>query len=137
MVIIDASVAYKWFAKNEEDSDLALSILQKHINGQEKIVVPDLILYELANAWVTKIAISNARVKTNLKDLHDASLEIESLTFDLISKAAAFAQKYRLSVYDAIYAVLAKEKGYKLITADKNFTEKINLPFVKLLEEYK
>lgn len=137
MVIVDASVAYKWFAKNEEDSDLALSILQKHINGQEKIVVPDLILCELANAWVTKIAISNARVKANLKDLQDASLEIESLTFDLISKAAAFAQKYRLSVYDAIYAVLAKDKRCSLVTADKKFTEKINLPYAKLPGEYK
>ncbi len=137
MVIIDASVAYKWFAKNEEDSDLALSILQKHINGQEKIVVPDLILYELANAWVTKTAISAAKVKVNLKDLQDASLEIENPTFDLVSKAAVFARKYQVSVYDAIYAVLAKDKKCNLVTADKKFAEKINLPYVKLLEEYK
>lgn len=137
MVIVDASVAYKWFAKNEENSDLALTILQRHVNGQEKIIVPDLILYELANAWVTKTAISTVKIKANLKDLQDAGLEIESPTFDLMSKAATFARKYRLSVYDAIYAILAKDKRCNLITADKKFVEKINLPFVKLLEEYK
>lgn len=137
MVILDTSVVYKWFAKNEEDSLLALSILQKHVNGQEKIIVPGLILYELANAWVTKKAIPSARIKTNLKDLQEAGLGIESSTFDLIAKAVTFAKKYNVTVYDAIYAVLAKEKGCKLITADKKFAEKINLPFIKLLQEYK
>ena len=136
MVIVDASVAYKWFAKNEEDSDLALSILQEHINGQEKIVVPDLILCELANAWVTKTAISSSRVKTNLEDLQNARLEVESPTFDLLAKAAASAKKYMISVYDAIYAVLATDKRCSLGTADKKFAEKINLPYVKLLEEF-
>lgn len=136
MVILDASVVYKWFAKNEEYSHLALNILQKHVNGQEKIIVPDLILYELANAWVTKKALPSARVKINLKDLQDARLGIESSTFNLIAKAATFAKKYNVTVYDAIYAVLAKEKRCGLITADKKFIEKTNLPFVKLLKEY-
>lgn len=136
MVILDASVIYKWFSKNEKDSKLALSILQIHIDGQEKIVVPDLILYELTNAWVTKNAISSARVKINLKDLQDANLEIEDVNFDLAAKAARFAKKYNVTVYDAIYTVLAKEKGCQFITADKKFAEKINLSYVKLLEEY-
>lgn len=136
MVIVDASIVYKWFAENEEDSSLALNILQKHINGREKIAVPDLILYELANAWVTKTAIPSARVKTNLKDLQDAGLELENVTFDLAAKAVNFAKKYNASVYDAIYVVLAKEKRCNLVTADKKFAEKINLPYVKLLGEY-
>lgn len=137
MVIIDASVAYKWFAKNEEDSDLALSILQKHVNGREKIVVPDLILYELANAWVTKTAISTAKVKANLKDLQDVGLEIESPTFDLVSKAAAFARKYKLSVYDACYLILAQKKKCNFITADSKLLNQVNLPFVRRLTDYK
>ncbi len=136
MVILDTAVVYKWFAKNEGDSLLALNILQKHVNGQEKIIVPELILYELANAWVTKKAIPSAIIKTNLKDLQEAGLGIESSTFDLIAKAVAFAKKYNVTVYDSIYAVLAKEKGCKLITADKKFAEKINLPYVKLLEDF-
>lgn len=137
MVIVDASVAYKWFAKNEEDADLALTILQRHVNGQEKIVVPDLILYELANAWVTKIALSIAKVKANLKDLQDAGLEIESPTFDLMSKAAVFARKYRLSVYDACYLILARKKKCNFITTDNKLINQVNLPFVRRLKDYK
>lgn len=136
MVIVDASIAYKWFAK-EEYSDLALNILQKHVNGREKIVVPDLILYELVNAWVTKTAISIPIVKTNLKNLQDASLEIENPTFALVLEAATIAKKYRISVYDGYYLVLARKKKCGFITADAKLVNKVNLPFVKLLSEYK
>lgn len=135
MVIVDASIAYKWFAK-EEDSDLALNILQKHFNIQEKIVMPDLILYELVNAWVTKTAISIPIVKTNLKNLQDAGLEIENPTFELVLEAAAIAKKYRISVYDSYYLVLAKKKKCDFITADAKLVNQVNLPFVKLLSDY-
>lgn len=34
MVIIDASVAFKWFSQdNEEDVDIALDILDSHLHG--------------------------------------------------------------------------------------------------------
>ena len=137
MVILDASVVYKWFAKNEEDSSIALNILQRHMQGREKIVVPDLILYELTNAWVTKTAIPFIRVKVNLKDLQDASLKIESPTFDLAVEAATFAKKYKTSVYDAYYLILARKKKCNFITADNRLLNQVSLPFVKRLKDYK
>lgn len=135
MVIVDASIAYKWFTK-EEDSDLALNILQRQVNGRDKIVVPDLILYELVNAWVTKTTIPIPIVKTNLKNLQDASLEIENPTFESVFEAAVIAKEYGISVYDGYYLVLARKKKCDFITADAKLVNQVNLPFVQLLSNY-
>lgn len=135
MVIIDASVAFKWFSQdNEEDVDIALDILDSHLHGKELIIVPDLIVYELANAWATKAALPSERCLVLLKDLENSRLKIEATGFRLINRAVAFSKEYNVSVYDAVYAVLAEEKRCIMVTADKKFVEKINLPFVKLLE---
>ncbi len=137
MIIIDCSVAFKWFRQEgEEDIDKALGILDSHLHSKEIITVPDLIIYELANVWATKSNLPPERSKVFLKDLENSHLVIESISFGLIDKAVTFSKKFNVSVYDAVYAVLAKEKGCKLITADKKFIEKTNLLFIKLLEEY-
>lgn len=137
MVIVDASVAFKWFSEEKEDGvDKSLEILDSHLRGKEIIIVPELIIYELTNAWVNKSNLAINRLKIFLKDLKNNHLTIEFISFELINKAASFAKKYKVSVYDAIYAVLAKEKKCLLITADRKFAEKVNLSFVKLLEEF-
>ncbi|TSC87845.1 MAG: Uncharacterized protein G01um10147_348 [Microgenomates group bacterium Gr01-1014_7] len=138
MIIIDSSVAFKWFSQEDEgDIDKALEILDLHLQKKEIITVPDLIIYELANVWATKSNLPLKRSKVFLKDFQNSQFVIEQISFELINKAMTFSKKYKVSVYDTIYAVLAKEKKCLLITADEKFVEKINLPFVKLLQEYK
>src|SRR3989304_10028660 len=133
MVIVDTSVAYKWTDKNEEFREEALGILNDHIDKKNQIIVPALIFYELANAWATKAKLSFAVIRNNLKDLEDSNLTVEPARFDLIRKAILFSRKYRVSVYDAVYAVLAQNKGCVLITADAKFADQVDLPFVKKL----
>ncbi|MDP3758645.1 MAG: hypothetical protein Q8Q86_02905, partial [Candidatus Daviesbacteria bacterium] len=57
MIIIDSSVVFKWFDETETDGEQALRILRSHLSKSDNIIVPDLILYELANAWSTKSAL--------------------------------------------------------------------------------
>lgn len=137
MVVIDASVAYKWFSEEQPNFQAAFKIIEEHKLGRETIIAPELLLYELANAWATKTDLTLQQTTLNLKKLQETSIELITLGFTLIQKAVVFSKKYQVTVYDAIYAVLAKEKRCDLITADKKFVEKINLSFVKLLEEYK
>ena len=102
MVVIDASVIFKWFAtEKEQDLEKALKFLNNHLHKKETIIVPDLILYELANAWTTKTKIDVASIKTYLEDLKDLQLDIRPVTFELIEKAVVFSKKYQVSVYDA------------------------------------
>lgn len=136
MVIVDASVAFKWFLNNEEDIDQALTILTLHQNEQNIILVPDLLFYELANAWVTKTALTVKGIKTFLNDLQNINLKIGVVNFDLLNQAAVLSKKYKISLYDATYLALAKQKKCLLITADQKLIGKVNLPFVKLLQDY-
>lgn len=48
-VVPDSSVVIKWFS-DEDATDKALAIREGYINGKIEIVVPDLLLYEIANA---------------------------------------------------------------------------------------
>ena len=58
MVVIYASVAYKWFHKEEINYSEAVAVLKNHLTDKTEIIVPDLILYELTNAWSTKGTLS-------------------------------------------------------------------------------
>jgi len=49
MSILEVSVVLKWFV-DEEDSDQALRLREEFYTGKREIVVPDLLLFEVANA---------------------------------------------------------------------------------------
>lgn len=135
MIIIDSSVVFKWFDKGEIDSKKALELLHPHLINKNSISVPELILYELANSWSTKSKLSIREVLDNIKLLKKYNLKVNPVNFQLLYKASKFSKKYKVSVYDAIYAVLAKEKKCELITADNKFADKVNLSFVKKLSD--
>lgn len=132
MVVVDASVVYKWFVQ-EAGSQQALQLYNQHVLEEQIIVVPDLILYELANAWVTKTNISTEKIKANLEELQNAQINIEPVTFSLVKKIIEFSRIHHTTTYDASYVVLAQEKKCDLITADKKFVTQVDLPFVKYL----
>lgn len=48
-MLLDASVILKWFL-DEPDSDKAKIIKDNHVNGKFTIVIPDIAIYEIANA---------------------------------------------------------------------------------------
>ena len=136
MVVVDTSVAYKWLSKDEQDSTQALAILNAHLTKENPIIVPNLLLYELANAWSTKTKLIPENITDNIKALQEYSLEIIDIDFDFLRKISDFSREYKVTAYDAAYAVLAIEKGCDLVTADDKFADKVNLPFVKKLSEY-
>lgn len=133
MIILDASVINKIFLPTEEGRDKAKQIVERHINKQEQVVVPDLLYYEIANTLVTKTQVPIITVLKALKRLYSFNFEVVHSVEKNMSKISKFAKKYQVTVYDAAYAVLAKEKKYNLITADEKFVQAVNLPFVKSL----
>ena len=136
MVIIDTSVAYKFFDPEEDGYKLALNLLQGHLSGNQTITIPDLLLYELANAWATKTKAQSSKIKDNLSDFKEYKFKVEQVNFDLIADAIELSRKYKISVYDACYAVLAEKNGCDLVTADDKFADKVKLSFVKKLSDY-
>lgn len=136
MIIIDASVAFKWYAEEESHFSQALHLLEAHLLKKQIISAPDFILYELGNSWATKTNLAERQIQKNLQNFHDVRIYLEACTFTRISKAIIFSKKYHVSVYDASYAVLAEEKNATLFTADALFVKQVHLPFVRHIGEY-
>lgn len=135
MVIVDTSVVYKWYSL-EENSDQARVLLKNHLAKKEALYAPELILYELTNAWVTKTSLSLNQIKRNFKNFKNDNITLEYLSYEIINKALVLARKYKITIYDACYVALAKQKKCILITADQKLVEKVNLPFIVSLKDY-
>jgi len=132
MIIVDASVAIKWIYK-ETDSETAVFLLQRHLKQEQNITVPHFLFIEVANVLATKSRYSQQDITEGMKFLSQSHLEIYEIVHEDIIYAAQLAKEYKTSVYDMLYAVIAKRSNCTLITADEKFAQKVKFPFVKVL----
>ncbi len=134
VIVVDASVVNKLFLADEENYLKTENIFERHVQKIDKILAPDLLFYEVANTLATKSYIPNRQVTKSLIDLEKYNLVVHQIAIGEIDGIAKFARKYKVSVYDASYAVLAQENNCDLITADGKFAKQVNLPFIKTLD---
>ena len=116
-VVADASVACKWFLP-EKGTSAALLLRDDHIEGRVRILAPQLLCYEVANALRYHPALSPEGLEESIRYLYDLQLSLVHPTHRDLSSAAAFARRRRVSVYDACYATLAEKRSCPLITDD-------------------
>lgn len=123
MIVVDASVAVKWFT-DETGSDLARDLLDAM---QGSLAVPDIFVVEVASALVR---IANAGKMPEfaqeglfrLLDLLDRrALILERTPPGLTIQAAHLAIDLRHPFKDCIYLALAMSMDRPLITADERF----------------
>ncbi|MBI4753648.1 type II toxin-antitoxin system VapC family toxin [Candidatus Desantisbacteria bacterium] len=124
MIVLDTSVIIKWFIE-EENTPLAVEFQDVHIKGKEKIVVPELLFYEVVNVLATKTTLAQTEAKEAIDFLFGLELETHSLGFEEFILSLKFSYQYKVTVYDAAYLALAKMLGCKFVTADKKFFEKV------------
>lgn len=137
MIVVDSSVALKWVKLDEAERKEALLLYRNHIAGKEKIIVPNFLFIEAANALATKSHTNQKDIKEGLMFLFDANLDIAKEDDKILLQAAKLAKKHETSVYDMLYAVVARKNKTRLITADENFVKKTGFKFVKLLKDIK
>jgi predicted nucleic acid-binding protein len=138
MIVVDASVAFKWFKSDNEDFyQESTQLLKQHLTGVKKILVPQFIFLELSNALGTKTLTSIELAKKHIKNLYSFNLEVYLPNQQDLMNSLSLAKKYKTSVYDMLYAVTAKKNKCKLITADRKFIEKTKFPHVVHISEYK
>jgi predicted nucleic acid-binding protein len=99
MIILDASVVVKWFSE-EEYTEKALEIRERIRMGEERVIVPDLLLYELANALkynpsfdVNDVSDALTSILSN-EDNNSDNKEAESIVED--------AEKFLVRIKEAI-----------------------------------
>ena len=135
MIILDASVVVKWFSE-EEYTEKALAIRERIRMGEERVIVPDLLLYELANALKYNPSFDANDVSDALTSIFDMDLEIVTPTPEIINLAVALAFEYNITVYDAFYIALAKDLELTFITADRRLCERVRgLDYVEYIGE--
>jgi len=132
--VLDTSVIVKWFV-TEEDSDKAESFLNDLIDEKIEVVIPISLFYELANVlWVRRLqGLSQAGALSILKDFRRLNLEVVSSP-KLVEEAQAFAYRYNISIYDAVFMALSESRACEFITADEKLYRKVSLSWVKLLK---
>lgn len=133
-LVPDSSVVIKWFSQ-EEGTEIALKIRKNFLEGKINIVVPDIQIYEIANALRYNRVFQERDVKGAIKSLIDLGLNIFVPTKDVIEKAVEVSFKYNVSFYDAYFVALARTLNFLFVTADEKLYDKLStLEFVKLLK---
>lgn len=126
MIVLDASVVLKWF-QEERDSAKALVWEERHAAGEETIAAPDLLFYEVANVLRHQKRIRADAVEAALDVL--GRLEIQAFSFSPfdLKEVVRFAAAQDISVYDALYVILARRLGCRFVTADKRLYTKLRI----------
>jgi predicted nucleic acid-binding protein len=122
-LIVDSSVALKWFLPGEPDAGRALDILR---NG-ERLIAPDLLIAEVCNAsWkaVRLGRISQLQADQIAADLPQLFAAFVSMA-PLAPRAVAIAAVLDHPVYDAMYLALAEHEQAKAVTADSRLIGKV------------
>ena len=119
LVVVDSSVAIKWFKHDGEHSvDTALDILWQHQTGQVAIFVPGHFAAEVLNGlqyahfdldWIQSAASA----------LDGFELDTVPLRRHLTEPAVELARTHGLTINDALFPALATLLDAELVTADR------------------
>ncbi len=138
-LVVDASVAIKWFNPAEALADQANLIREDYVHGRLALVVPVFWDYELINGINKAIA----RRDLTAEEGHDAVrlvLAVRAQRVPLPSPQESYelAQRYQRSVYDSWYLALAEQTACEFWTADRKLYNAVHeqWPFVRWLADY-
>jgi len=121
-LVIDASVAVKWFV-SEEASDKADEVS----SSNHTLLAPRLIMIEVANAFARKAIqklitpLEAAEYVRTLPRFLAGLLDVD----DLIEPALQNACNHGHPIYDFIYLEAARRRDTKMLTADQKFIAKV------------
>jgi len=116
-VVVDSSVAFKWFDTSEPDADQAAELLARHAADEIAIVVPAHLCLEVTHALARRC--TPADVARSVDALYAFELLQGPLDRWLVSEAAALASRDGLALYDAVFVALAARLDAELVTADR------------------
>lgn len=122
-IVVDASVALKWFFRwrdDEPDADAALAVLRGIRDNDLALLQPPQFVAEVAAVLAREIPDAALR---RLGDL----LEIEMTVVDdpaVYARAVALARQHGHHLFATLYHAVAVEASALLITADARYARK-------------
>lgn len=136
MIVVDASVAVKWFLP-EADSALAETLLE----GGDKLMAPELIRAEVAAAITRRVRLGTLDPQEAERACKAWQEAVVSGVVTLVSneecldEAVRIALDIRHPLQDCLYLALALRLGAQLVSADRRLVERgaSAWPVVRLL----
>lgn len=125
MIVLDASVILKWILRDEKGAAEALAWRERHRSGLERIAVPDLLFYEVANGMLFSDRLNDQDAAESWEALLAVELEVYGVWADAMPRVLEVARLGRMTAYDAAYAVLAEALGCDFITADRRLAREL------------
>ena len=118
--VIDTSVLVQ-FVLPEEHSDTVHRLIVLHQSSALRLIAPNYVLVESANVlWkhVSRNDLSIQDATSRLQLLRQTGVALVSNS-ELLHDALRFAISTGITVYDALFAVLAQREEIPLITSDR------------------
>lgn len=125
MIVLDASVAIKWFVTDEPLVEEARRVLEAIVASPETYLVPELFMNEMLAVLSRLPGASGARVAEALDLLESLGIPRVGNGHDLLATAAEMAVAWRISGYDAVYAALASLVHGTWLTADERAARRV------------
>ncbi len=138
-LVVDASVAIKWFNPAEALADRANAIREDYVHGRVDLVVPAFWDYEMVNGMNKAVARGDLTAEEGRAAVQ-LILAVQARRVPLPSAGDSYelAQRYQRSVYDSWYVALAQQVGSEFWTADRKLYHALyqQLSFVRWLGDY-
>lgn len=124
-MILDASVAVKWFLPDEDGVAEAGHLRSAMLSGSVELVAPDIIWAEVCQSLVRAVRrgrMDRDAARAVVDDLGEVRPLIPDSSVDL-RDAVRVALATGLSAYDAQYLALGARLGQPVITADRRMLD--------------
>ncbi|MEH1844079.1 MAG: type II toxin-antitoxin system VapC family toxin [Nostoc sp.] len=124
MIVVDASIAVKWFL-NEPGSREALALFHQPY----KLIAPALIRMEVLAAIAKRVRMAELAAEDATKQMERWHSTLAKRALFLVDddqqyqQAAALSLQERHNFYDCVYLYLAKNLGVPLVTADQRLAD--------------
>lgn len=125
MIVIDASVAVKWFLP-EEGSEPALKLLE----GPQELAAPELIRLEVAAAITRRVRLGQLSANDGQRRCQAWFAQLKEDIIMLIADNEILEETIKLALamkhplQDCLYLQAARHLDASLITADRTFKER-------------
>ena len=118
MIVVDASVAIKWFVTGEPLVEEAVQVLTAIERDPSLYSVPDLFMNELLAVLCRLPGSHPPKVQESLALVEAFGMTRLGSGHELLALAADFAGRWNISGYDAVYVALAALSDGVWLTAD-------------------
>jgi predicted nucleic acid-binding protein len=124
VLVPDASVILKWLLppEREPDARVALSLLDRFVEGDLMLAVPPLWYYEVANTVARLAPEAAAELLRELRRLGMAEIAVGD---SIEGRALDCVRQFDVTFYDAVYYATAVEISGELVTADRRFSSRL------------